>query len=60
MIPTTAMTTLVNDRRQALIRQAQLHRLAVEAAPVRRPRNAAPRGRSLGVVLRVWRTALER
>jgi hypothetical protein len=51
MIPTTATTTLVNDHRQALIRQARLHQLAAEGKNAQRTGDPGGRRRRFPVVL---------
>ncbi len=61
MIPYIVTTTLVNDRREALIRDAQVHRLAAEAAGARRARRArdtSSERRPVAAVLRGWRITL--
>jgi hypothetical protein len=58
MMPYIVTTTLVNDRREALVRDAQAHRLAAEGAGVRRARGTRSERRPAAVVLRGWRIAL--
>lgn len=60
MIPTIPTTTLVNDRREARIRQAQLHRLAGETAGTRPTIRTGPAPQRTLVVLRAWRIAFGR
>jgi hypothetical protein len=58
MIPTSAMTTLVNDRHVALARQARDHRLAVEATSAPGGRRPASGRRPVALVRRAWHAAL--